>query len=991
MSKQVLVTLLVVTGLLTGPIVAQTIVPIDPATVSDGHAYLSENVGGNLPDDSSNSNNGNLIGAPQVVPGLTGDALQYNGSSDGVHLPDAATINTSTHQNHTFIAVFNCADVSKAAKQVVYEEGGSTRGANIYVQEGLVYVGAWNRADYTPQWSPGTWLSAPIGSNEWHVVSGVLRGGGAAQEDDKFEMWMDGELIAKGPGGELRGRSDDNALGHVIAQTYFHDGVGNAGNWFEGIIDEMWILNEALSEDVLASIGGGSLTASAPNPASGATDLPYYHDSLSWAAGDFAVKHNIFLGTSFDDVNSATVANPGGATVAEGLTDTAFVIPDPLALETTYYWRVDEVNAAPDNTIFKGDVWDFTVEPVGYEVIGVTATASSIHEELMGPENTVNGSGLTDGLHDSNMEHMWLNNISEPEGAWIQFDLGQAYVVNKAHVWNHNSQTESLLGYGIKEALIETSLDGETWTELKTVTIAQASGFDTEPGSDIALDDVTAQHIRITALSNYSILGLKQYGLSEVRFYNIPVQAREPMPADGATTGGVDVVLSWRAGREAQQHEVVFSDDMAAVVDNSAVVGTTEDLSFDVGTLDLGTSYFWTINSLGDTDYEGDLWTFMTPEDLMIDDMESYKAEEGLFIWEHWIDGFEDDTNGSLVGNGDDAEKTVVYEGSQSLPLAYDNSVAAISEATLYLDTTVDLTKGNAESLKLQIHGDAPGFVDNGDGTFTVGAAGVDIWGTADDFRFVYKRLSGDGSITARVDSCTQANVWTKAGIMIRENLGADSTNSYSFVTPTGRVGTQWRDTTFAATVSTRSEAEGEIALPYWVRLTRTGNMFKGEQSADGASWEPMFQSGTPDLPTEREIVMIPEVYIGLAVTSHQTGVPATAILSNVSTTGNVTGSWITEAIGADTHPDNDAAPMYVRLADTSGKEKTFDHPDPMATVLTAWDEWVIPLSDMSPVNPAKLDSITVGVGSSGVIGKVFIDAVRTAKPYPVVDPPIEE
>ncbi len=987
MSNKCLLTFLVIAGLCAGPIAAQTIVPIDPATVSDGHVYLSENVGGNLPDDSSNSNDGNLIGAPQVAAGLTGDALQYNGTSDGVHIPDAATINTSTHQNHTFIAVFNCADVSKSEKQVVFEEGGSTRGSVIYVHEGIAYAGAWNRADYTPQWTPGTWIGAPIGSNEWHVVCGVLRGGGAGQEDDKFEMWMDGVLIGKGPGAELRSRSDDNAIGHVISQTFFHDGVGTGGGfWFEGLVDEVWILNEALSEDVLASIGGGKALASAPLPASGATDLPYYSDSLSWDAGEFAAKHNVYLGTNFDDVNDATLDDPRGVLAGDGLTDTAFAIPDPLALETTYFWRVDEVNSPPDNTIFKGEIWDFTVEPVAYEIANVTVTASSVNDEFMGPENTVDGSGLTDGMHNSNMEHMWLNSPAEPTGAWIQYDLGKAYRLNRAHIWNHNSQTESILGYGFKDALIETSLDGETWTELKTVTIDQASGFDDYTGSDVALDDATAQFVRINPLSNHSILGLMQFGLAEVRFYYLPVLAREPMPADGGTSDGVDVTLQWRAGREALQHEVIFSDDEQAVIDGSAVVATVDGLSHDLGTLDLGRSYFWKINSLGDTNYEGDLWTFLTPEDLMVDDMESYKAEEGLFIWEHWIDGFEDDTNGSIVGNDDDAEKTVVYEGSQSLPMAYDNSAAAMSEATLYLDTAVDLTKGNAESLKLQVHGDAPGLVIAGD-TVTLGASGVDIWGTADEGRFVYKTLTGDGSITVKVESLADVHPWAKAGVMIRESDGADSADAYMVTSAQSGMSFQYRLETFVAATSdtgTRSDVwTNHNEKPVWVRVERVGDECNGYMSLDGETWEP--STSNP-----QTVLMIPSVKIGLCATSHDNAVSTVAVFSNITTTGDVTGNWELAEWGVG-HPNNDAASMYVRLADTSGKEKIFDHPDPMATILQTWDEWTIPLSDMSPVNPAKLDSITVGVGGSGATGKVYIDAIRTAKPYPVVDPPIEE
>ncbi len=734
------------------------------------------------------------------------------------------------------------------------------------------------------------------------------------------------------------------------------------------------ILPSGLSVPVLAAD---------PMPAAGSSDVPYDTD-LSWTESAYAATHDVYFGTSWDDVNDATVDNPLDVLAAAGLTEASLAL-DSLAFNTTYFWRVDEVNAPPDSTVYKGNVWSFTTEPVAYPVANVTATASSEHDPDKGADNTVNGSGLNaDDQHSANLAHMWLSNLAETEGVWIQYDLGQVHKLDRVHVWNHNSQTEKVLGYGIKEALIETSSDGQTWTELKTAEFSQGTGLDSYTGADVALDGVVAQYLRITALSNHSILGLTQVGLSEVRFYSIPVLAREPNPADNATSDDVDVVLQWRAGREAAQNEVVFSDDEQAVIDGSALVGTVAERAYDLGTLELGTQFFWKINSVGDATYEGDLWSFMTPDSLMIDDFEMYRAEEGLRIWEHWFDGFDDPAeNGAVVGNDDDAEKDVVYEGRQSMPVAYDNSTAPQSEVTRFFDAPVDLTRGNPESLTLQVRGNAPGFVENADGTLTVGAAGNDIWNTADDFRFVYKRLSGDGSITAQIHSAVDVHEWVKAGVMMRENLDADATNAYSFVTPQGRVGTQWRVDLAGATVSTRSESNGTIALPYWIRLTRTGNLLKGEQSADGVTWLPMIRETAPDDPTEREIFMIQDVYIGLAVTSHVTGTPTVAVFSDVSTTGNVTGSWISEAIGADTHPDNDAAPMYVRLADTSGNEKTFDHPDPAATILTDWNAWTLSMADLSPVNPAKLDSMSIGVGGSGVQGKIFVDAIRTSKPYP--------
>ncbi len=764
--------------------------------------------------------------------------------------------------------------------------------------------------------------------------------------------------------------------------------AGSPTEFFNGVLDEVALFDVALTQDDIREVMNGlplEVKASAPVPGDKSTDV--FRDTLlSWTPVEGPVTHDVYLGMSFEDVDTATVPD------ASGLDDSTYD-PGRLDLGTTYYWRVDEVNSPPDNTVFKGSIWSFTTEPVAYEIENVTATASSDHAADQGAERTVDASGLNaSDEHSSDLTDMWLSHVAETEGVWIQYDLGTVHKLDHVHVWNHNSQTEMVLGYGIKEALVEVSSDGETWTDLKTVEIPQAPAVEGYAGVDVTLDGAVAQYVRITALSNYSILGLRQFGLSEVRFYSIPVLARMPVPADNSICDDANVMLQWRPGREAAQHEVVFSDDMQAVVDGTAVIDTVSAASLDLGTLNLGNTYYWKINETNEVGtppvHEGDLWTFRTPEHIMVEDFERYTSQEGLRLWEHWLDGFEDPaSNGAVVGNGDNAETSVVYEGSQSMPVAFDNTTASRSEATRTFDTPVDLTRGHPESLKVQIRGDAPGFVDNGDGTLTVGAAGADIWNTLDDFRFVYKRLSGDGSITVKINSAIDVHEWVKAGVMIRENLAPNAANAFSFVTPRGRVGTQWRAEDFGTTDSTRSQNNGMIALPYWVRLTRTGRVFKGEQSADGVTWMPMIREDNPTDPTEREILMIPDVYIGLAVTSHVTGTPTIAELSDVTTTGSVTGPWIAEAIGADTHPDNQAAPMYLIVADTTGKAKRIDHPNPAATVMTHWDEWTIPLDDLSPVNVSEIDSITVGVGSSGVQGRVFVDAIRTAKPYPAPTP----
>ncbi len=65
------------------------------------------------------------------------------------------------------------------------------------------------------------------------------------------------------------------------------------------------------------------------------------------------------------------------------------------------------------------------------------------------------------------------------------------------------------------------------------------------------------------------------------------------------------------------------------------------------------------------------------------------------------------------------------------------------------------------------------------DGTFTLEGSGAEIWYAANEFRFAYETLSGDGNIVARVASVENTNEWAKAGVMIRETLAAGSKNAF--------------------------------------------------------------------------------------------------------------------------------------------------------------------------------------------------------------------
>jgi hypothetical protein len=162
-------------------------------------------------------------------------------------------------------------------------------------------------------------------------------------------------------------------------------------------------------------------------------------------------------------------------------------------------------------------------------------------------------------------------------------------------------------------------------------------------------------------------------------------------------------------------------------------------------------------------------------------------------------------------------------------------------------------------------------------GTYSVSAAGVDIWGINDQFQFVYQTLDGDGEIVALVRSLQNTRPWTKAGVMIREDLTGGAPNATALVTPGHGMVFQRR--VIRGGTSTSTSASGAFfagVAPYWVRLVRSGNTFTGYNSATGTAWTLM---GSVTVP------MASHVYVGLAVTSHNASLVTHGTLSDVTVT----------------------------------------------------------------------------------------------------------
>jgi endonuclease/exonuclease/phosphatase family metal-dependent hydrolase len=156
---------------------------------------------------------------------------------------------------------------------------------------------------------------------------------------------------------------------------------------------------------------------------------------------------------------------------------------------------------------------------------------------------------------------------------------------------------------------------------------------------------------------------------------------------------------------------------------------------------------------------------------------------------------------------------------------------------------------------------------------FTVAGSGADVWGTADEFRFVYRTLTGDGSIVARVESMDDVNAWVKSGVMMRETLNANSKHAFMIVSPGKGLAFQRRASTGGESSHT---AAGSGGAPYWVKVTRAGSTFTAYKSTNGSSWSTV---------GSQSMNMTSTIYVGLAVSSHVDGVRADATFSGVAVT----------------------------------------------------------------------------------------------------------
>ena len=235
------------------------VLPSDEQGVSAEGLVVVLGFDGDGIDTSGNGNDGLLLNGATTV----GGELVLDGVNDFVTIANTPDINLGTHTERTIHVEFTPTDVTE--RQLIYEEGGAVRGFNIYIEDGRLYLGAYNipETDFRP-----TFLSTPIVAGQTTSATIVLDAGPTV-EPGGFSGFVNGTSIGQAPASQLFSHAGGIGIGGTNGRTVFHSGgsltgfadgapISSAGAddgaFFGGTIGDVQIFNRALSSGEVGSL-----------------------------------------------------------------------------------------------------------------------------------------------------------------------------------------------------------------------------------------------------------------------------------------------------------------------------------------------------------------------------------------------------------------------------------------------------------------------------------------------------------------------------------------------------------------------------------------------------------------------------------------------------------------------------------------------------------------------------------------------------------------
>ncbi|MEO1058468.1 MAG: LamG-like jellyroll fold domain-containing protein, partial [Actinomycetota bacterium] len=293
----------------------------EPASLQDGLVlHMNFDDADQLGADASGAGNDARVANADAVDGAA--ELDDN---DGFRIDTSSSINATTVTERTISIRFKMDDAG--GRQVLFEEGGSIRGLNIYTDNGELYFGGYNMPTGESAWN-GTYLNGgDVADGEWHTATLVLDGDDTVRPD-AMKAYVDGELVATGEGSQLWPHGDPTGVGEVNNDTFFHDGLHRgSGLTFQGSIDDLRVYDRAIDPveiNVLSDGESYSINDTLHVEVEAVADAPTLTASDTAGLEDASIALHIDAATTDAGESLAvTIGNvPDGATLSAG-TDNA--------------------------------------------------------------------------------------------------------------------------------------------------------------------------------------------------------------------------------------------------------------------------------------------------------------------------------------------------------------------------------------------------------------------------------------------------------------------------------------------------------------------------------------------------------------------------------------------------------------------------------------------------------------------------------------------
>jgi len=231
--------------------------------------------------------------------------------------------------------------------------------------------------------------------------------------------------------------------------TYDEGEVTRSYGSTDQIVDVFGTVSDPMSFTTEPSV---PLKATNPNPADTDTEVDFSDYTISWDDGGGADSYNVYFGDATTPVSLGNQAEtsieiPYTTEVDEEGVTHAYVNGTEIDWNTTFYWRIDAVNASGTTP---GDVWTFSAIPakVTNPTPGDTDTGISIYPEYSWDASTVAASyDLYVAVGDYNIGVEGLEEVSY-DSAVVDFQNGYIWGYDSDYLWRIDAVNEFGIGVG---------------------------------------------------------------------------------------------------------------------------------------------------------------------------------------------------------------------------------------------------------------------------------------------------------------------------------------------------------------------------------------------------------------------------------------------------------------------------------------------------------------------------------------------------------------